>query len=144
LTPAATGRRAPRPAAGATETGRLDRSCLPTAAVGTECPGVTRATGAAPALRVCTPGPWSSAGLDVTRVGADVSTAGGRPVTPGSVVRVAIREASSRVVTRKDSVRPAFTAAALVTVNPGEAASTAVGASTVAEDPAAGAAGAAA
>jgi len=105
---------------------------------------VTRATGAAFARRVCTLRTASSAGLAVARFGVDVSTAGGRAVTPGSVVRVATRAASSRVVTRKDSVLPAFTAPAPVTVNPGEAASTAVGASTVAEDPAAGAAGAAA
>ena len=134
---------ATRPSAGATETGRLERSCPPTAAVGTECPGVTRATGAAFARRVCTLRTASSAGLAVARFGVDVSTAGGRPVAPGSVVRVATRAASSRVVTRKDSVLPAFTAPAPVTVNPGEAASTAVGASTVAEDPAASAAGAA-
>ena len=104
---------------------------------------MNRATGAAPALRVCTPGPASSAGLDVARFGVDVSTAGGRPATPDSVVRVATRAASSRVVTRKDPVLPAFTAPAPVTVNPGEAASTALGASAVAEAAAAGAAGAA-
>jgi len=134
---------ATRPSAGATETGRLERSCPPTAAVGTECPGVTRATGAAFARRVCTLRTASSAGLAVARFGVDVSTAGGRAVTPGSVVRVATRAASSRVVTRKDSVRPAFTAPAPVTVNPGEVASTAVGASAVAAAAAAGAAGAA-
>ena len=143
--PAVPRARRPAPPPAPPRPGRPERSCPPTAAAGTGCPGVTRATGpgAAPALRACTPGTAASAGLDVTRLGVDVSTAGGRPVTRGSFVRVATRTASSRVATRKDAVLPAFTAPAPVTVNPGEAASTAVGASAVAEAAAAGAAGAA-
>ena len=136
---------ATRPSAGATSTGTLARSWPPTDAVGTGRPRVTCATGpgAATALRVCTPGTAASAGLDVTRFGVDVSTTGGRPFARGSVVRVATRAAPSRVATRKDSVLPAFTAPAPVTVNPGEVAPTAVVPSAVAEAAGAGAAGAA-
>ena len=136
---------ATRPSTGATATGTRGGSWPPPAAVGTGCPGVTRATGvrATPALRVCTPGTAPSADLDITRLGVDGSTAGGRPLTRGSVVRLATLAASSRMATRKEFVLPAFAAPAPVTVNPGDAASTAVGASAVAEAAAAGGAGAA-
>jgi len=130
---------ATRPSTGATATGTRGGSWPPPAAVGTGCPGVTRATGvrATPALRVCTPGTAPSADLDITRLGVDGSTAGGRPLTRGSVVRLATLAASSRMATRKEFVLPAFAAPAPVTVNPGDAPTA------VAEAAAAGGAGAA-